>query len=114
MSDFSNLLEKIHDRRIRAGYREPRPPRERMPPDYIERCVRYPTVALIGFVAAIGAVLLFVILLILAAVMASAVSKPAAPAKVAPRRVAISKSSVPMQLKQSAGFASLDRAQRLA
>ena len=59
-----------------------------MPPDYIEPCVRYPTVALIAFVAAIGAALAIAVLLIWAAVMASAVPKPAAPVKAGPRTVA--------------------------
>jgi len=89
MSDFGKLLEGIHERRTRAGYREPNLSRERMPPDYIERCVRYPTVALGAFLAAVGVALAFVALLIWLIVMANGVPKPAASPGSTPARAAM-------------------------
>jgi hypothetical protein len=100
MGDLSNLLEKIHDRRIRAGYREPRPPRERMPPDYIEPCVRYPTVSLVCFLAAAGATALAIALLLLILVAVSGTTRPAG---ALPPGRAVSKPAPPVG---SAGFES--------
>jgi hypothetical protein len=70
MSSVGVVLEKIRERRVREGYREPHPPRERMPPDLAVPCGRYPTAALLCFIAAVGgivAVLFFIVALVVVA-----------------------------------------------
>jgi len=94
MSHLTNILGKVHDRRIRAGYRESGPPRERMPPDYFEYWIQYPTIALITLLSAIGAALAFIVLLIWSLVVANRVPMPAATPKVVPAQSAL---RAPMQ-----------------
>ena len=84
MSSVGVVLDKIRERRVRHGYREPRPPRERMPPDLAEPCARYPTAALLCFLAAVGGALAVIILAISLIVAANAKPRPAAMPKAAP------------------------------
>ncbi len=77
MSDLGNLLEKIHDRRIKAGWREPSPARERMPPDYVEPGFRYPTVSLFCVLAAAGALAMVIAMVLLILVAVSGTPGPA-------------------------------------
>jgi hypothetical protein len=83
MSSVGVVLEKIRERRVREGYREPQE-RERMPPDLVEPCARYPTAALLSFLAIIGGVLATIVLVVSLLVAASAKPRPAAPTKAAP------------------------------
>ena len=93
MGDLSNLLEKIHDRRVKAGYREPLLSRERMPPDYVEPCVRYPTVSVVCFLAAAGVAAMALALLALVLI---AVSGTPGPAGTLPAGRAASKAAPPV------------------
>jgi hypothetical protein len=76
MSTVGVVLEKIRERRVREGYREPRAPRERMPPDLAVPCARYPTAALLCFVAAVGGIIAAILLLIVLVVVATSTPGP--------------------------------------
>src|SRR5258708_38483013 len=84
MSSMGLVLDRIRKRRVRAGYREPPPPRERMPPDLAEPCARYPTAALLCFLAAVGGAIAVVALLIAVLVTATVKPKPAVIRKTVP------------------------------
>jgi hypothetical protein len=84
MSNMGIVLDHIRERRVRAGYREPLPPREHMPPDLVEPCSRYPTAALLCFLAAVGGMIAVVVLMIALSVAASRGPKPAAAPKAVP------------------------------
>src|SRR5262245_21319891 len=65
MSTVGTILETIRERRVRSGYREARFPRDMAPPDLGEPCRRYPTAALLCFLAVVGGAVAAVVLLIL-------------------------------------------------
>jgi len=65
MSTVGTILDTIRERRVRAGYREARIPREIAPPDLVEPCRRYPTAALLCFIAMAGAAIATIGLVIL-------------------------------------------------
>jgi hypothetical protein len=84
MNSVGIVLDRIRERRVRAGYRDPPPPREHMPPDLAEPCTRYPTAALLCFLAAAGGAIAVVVLLIALIVAANVKPKPVATPKAVP------------------------------
>ncbi len=83
MSSVGVVLEKIRERRVREGYREPQR-RERMPPDLAEPCARYPTAALLCFLAMVGGALATIVLIVSLFVAAAVTPRPAAMPKASP------------------------------
>jgi hypothetical protein len=94
MSSMGVVLDRIRERRVRQGCREALLPRERIPPDLVEPCRRYPLTAFLCILATVGAVVavivLFVVMLITAGSTPTPVAKPkarpGAPTAVSPRR----------------------------
>jgi hypothetical protein len=86
MNSVGIVLDRILERRMRAGYRAPPRPREHMPPDLAETCARYPTAALLSFLAVLGGTFAVVVLLIALLVTANAKPNPAGIPKTVPSR----------------------------
>jgi len=84
MNSMGVVLDRIRERRVRAGYHEALEPRERIPPDLAVPCARYPLTALICFLAVAGAIVAAMILLMVMLVTAGAAPKPAAKTKARP------------------------------
>jgi len=84
MSRMGVVLDRIRERRIRDGYHEALEPRERVPPDLVQPCARYPMTACVCFLAAVGAVIASIIVLVVVLITAVSASKPAAKTKAAP------------------------------
>jgi hypothetical protein len=84
MSRMGVVLDRIRERRVRDGYHEALEPRERIPPDLVQPCARYPMTACICLLAAVGAVIASIIVLVVMLVTAGSAPKPVAKAKAAP------------------------------
>jgi hypothetical protein len=84
MSSVGAVLDRIRERRVRAGYHEALEPRERIPPDLAEPCAHYPMTAFICFLAVAGAIVATMILFVVMLVTAGSAPKPAAKTKAAP------------------------------
>jgi hypothetical protein len=84
MSSIGVVLDRIRERRVRDGYHEALEPRERIPPDLVEPCARYPMTACVCFLAAVGAVIAAIIGLVVVLVTAASAPTPVAKTKAAP------------------------------
>ena len=85
MSSMGVVLDKIRERRVRAGYHEALEPREHIPPDLAVPCARYPLTAFICFLAVAGAMVAALIPLVVMLVRPGSAPTPAAKVKAAPR-----------------------------
>jgi hypothetical protein len=84
MGNMGVVLDRIRERRVRAGHHEALEPRERIPPDLAEPCARYPTTAFICCLAVAGAISAAMILFVVMLVTAGSAPKPVAKVKAAP------------------------------
>src|SRR5437879_794095 len=84
MSSMGVVLDRIRERRVREGCREALSPRERIPPDLVEPCRRYPLTAFLCILGTAGAVVAVIMLFVAMLISAGSTPKPVAKTKARP------------------------------